>query len=639
MPPVDGIRSAESDSAARRRERNSWTADLLDLEAGRIGFPVLDREAIRALLARRRAGSRSWARRRARSARRTASSLDLQALGYDVVPVNPTADEVAGLRCYPTLAGGGRRDRAGRHRRRVPAPAGVPGACPRGGRGRREGPLAPARHREPRGRPDRPRRRARHRDEPVPRGRGGAGVIEAAFRGDAAAARRLAELAERAGPAVVADVEPAGRGAHGRPARRQHDPGRSRRGARGAARAGLDDGAGAPRAPRRAARWPVRRSRGSASRRSGSRRRATSCSGRTWSSRAPSSARRSTPRASSPLRARRRGRRLATLAVREAHPCAHCRQTLAEAADADALAIVDLLGNELSLDDLYPWAFRPAALGVDGDSPGATPWAGLALSLERGAAPRTGDPAGGRRSSSLPRARARTRRTRARRAPWSSALRDGRLLARGLRRERRLQPVDHGAAGRARRGRRGARGRRRTSATAGSAEPRAAPSIPSPGFRALLRAVAPAAARDRRRLAPRRARRTGRSMVDRSSWWRSLPPSAAANLAAVWVPVGLPGFSGEQKAARQHALDERFGADGWRLAHVVRGRVVPPSEAILEYEAVVPPRSCAIAGRSSRSSPSSAATSTTGASRTSSTTTTTSPTRPRTTTRTSRCGG
>lgn len=73
-------------------------------------------------------------------------------------------------------------------------------------------------------------------------------------------------------------------------------------------------------------------------------------------------------------------------------------------------------------------------------------------------------------------------------------------------------------------------------------------------------------------------------MVDRSSWWRSLPSGAAAKLAATWVPVGLPGFSGDRKAARQAALDERFGADGWRLAHVVRGRVVPPSEAIREYE-------------------------------------------------------
>jgi hypothetical protein len=74
-------------------------------------------------------------------------------------------------------------------------------------------------------------------------------------------------------------------------------------------------------------------------------------------------------------------------------------------------------------------------------------------------------------------------------------------------------------------------------------------------------------------------------MVDRSSWWRSLPPSAAANLAAVWIPVGLPGFSGREKAERRARLDERFGPDGWRLAHVVRGRIVPPAEAILEYEA------------------------------------------------------
>jgi hypothetical protein len=74
-------------------------------------------------------------------------------------------------------------------------------------------------------------------------------------------------------------------------------------------------------------------------------------------------------------------------------------------------------------------------------------------------------------------------------------------------------------------------------------------------------------------------------MVDRSSWWRSLPPSAAANLADVWVPVGLPGFSGGEKAERRDRLDARFGADGWRLAHVVRGRMVPPAEAIMEYEA------------------------------------------------------
>ena len=73
-------------------------------------------------------------------------------------------------------------------------------------------------------------------------------------------------------------------------------------------------------------------------------------------------------------------------------------------------------------------------------------------------------------------------------------------------------------------------------------------------------------------------------MVDRSSWWTALTPTAAANLAAVWIPVGLPGFAGRDKAARAERLDARFGEDGWRLGHVVRGRVVPAAEAILEYE-------------------------------------------------------
>ncbi len=73
-------------------------------------------------------------------------------------------------------------------------------------------------------------------------------------------------------------------------------------------------------------------------------------------------------------------------------------------------------------------------------------------------------------------------------------------------------------------------------------------------------------------------------MVDRTNWWTELPTSAVANLARVWIPVGLPGFSGEQKSRRQAALDQRFGADGWRLGHMVRGRVVSPAEAILEYE-------------------------------------------------------
>ena len=65
------------------------------------------------------------------------------------------------------------------------------------------------------------------------------------------------------------------------------------------------------------------------------------------------------------------------------------------------------------------------------------------------------------------------------------------------------------------------------------------------------------------------------------------PPSdgsADALLAAVWIPVGAPGFSGASKVARAAVLDARFGADGWRWAHVVRGRVVPFAAAIAEYE-------------------------------------------------------
>jgi cytidine deaminase len=82
------------------------------------------------------------------------------------------------------------------------------------------------------------------------------------------------------------------------------------------------------------------------------------------------------------LRARRRGRRLVTLAVREAHPCAHCRQTLTEAAGADSLRIIDPLGHAPGLADLYPWAFTPAALGVDADSPSRTSWPNLTFAGE-----------------------------------------------------------------------------------------------------------------------------------------------------------------------------------------------------------------------------------------------------------------
>jgi predicted CoA-binding protein len=102
MGPVDGLRMLESDSAARRRERERWTVDLLDLEEGRIGFPVLDGAGIKALLATRPriaiVGASPSPIRPSHGVLR-----DLVGLGFGVVPVNPTAAEVAGLRCYPTL--------------------------------------------------------------------------------------------------------------------------------------------------------------------------------------------------------------------------------------------------------------------------------------------------------------------------------------------------------------------------------------------------------------------------------------------------------------------------------------------------------------------------------------------------------
>lgn len=77
------------------------------------------------------------------------------------------------------------------------------------------------------------------------------------------------------------------------------------------------------------------------------------------------------------VRARNRGCTLAILAVRTAHPCAHCRQALSESASADGLVLVDLEGSRLTLADLYPWPFRPAALGMEGDSPARRGWPDL----------------------------------------------------------------------------------------------------------------------------------------------------------------------------------------------------------------------------------------------------------------------
>ncbi|MEW5991497.1 MAG: hypothetical protein AB1736_09170 [Chloroflexota bacterium] len=73
--------------------------------------------------------------------------------------------------------------------------------------------------------------------------------------------------------------------------------------------------------------------------------------------------------------------------------------------------------------------------------------------------------------------------------------------------------------------------------------------------------------------------------MDRSDWWMALPRTAFDALGQTWIPVGAPGFAGLEKARWRDLLDGRFGPDGWRLGHVVRGRIVGPAEAIVEYEA------------------------------------------------------
>ncbi len=105
MSGVDGLRMIESDSSARRRERKEWTADLLDLEAGRIGVPVLERGAIRDLLTSSPKPRIAIVGASPSPVRPSHGVLvDLLGLGFDVVPVNPSVAEVAGLPCYPSLA-------------------------------------------------------------------------------------------------------------------------------------------------------------------------------------------------------------------------------------------------------------------------------------------------------------------------------------------------------------------------------------------------------------------------------------------------------------------------------------------------------------------------------------------------------
>jgi uncharacterized protein len=79
-----------------------WIADLIAVQEGRSPVPLMGDAAIRGLLAGRpRIALVGASDNPARPAFDVMESL--LALGYDVVPVNPGADEVQGLPCHPSV--------------------------------------------------------------------------------------------------------------------------------------------------------------------------------------------------------------------------------------------------------------------------------------------------------------------------------------------------------------------------------------------------------------------------------------------------------------------------------------------------------------------------------------------------------
>jgi len=70
-------------------------------------------------------------------------------------------------------------------------------------------------------------------------------------------------------------------------------------------------------------------------------------------------------------RAASRGTSVESIAISEAHPCAHCRQYISEFATSRELTLIDPLGHRLTMAELYPWPFDPDYLGESGAVAGA----------------------------------------------------------------------------------------------------------------------------------------------------------------------------------------------------------------------------------------------------------------------------
>ena len=70
-------------------------------------------------------------------------------------------------------------------------------------------------------------------------------------------------------------------------------------------------------------------------------------------------------------RAASRGTTIETIAIFEAHPCAHCRQYISEFAASRELTLIDPPGHRLTMAELYPWPCDPDYLGETGAVAGA----------------------------------------------------------------------------------------------------------------------------------------------------------------------------------------------------------------------------------------------------------------------------